>query len=268
MLEFAQSRPRSDFNPRGYIVDNSPKILISIKKERENKMSDIKDLIIKGKPAAPSKFIVIGDPLSGKTTLAAKAPKPLFISTDGNAAKAGLDAINADSIEKIKRGLDHFRESDEYQTIVIDTIEGIADLFEKAIIDAYIAETGNQIKAMQDVPYGKLTGQFNRRLSAFSETLWGLPKNVVILSYTKRQVDDVSGSIVLSSELKGIRHFTKFADGVIMTSYDGEHHEARVVNRRTIMAGEVEYGSIEPFLAAAGWELPQRKTKVGSTKKK
>jgi hypothetical protein len=120
---------------------------------------------------------------------------------------------------------------------------------------------------MNDVPYGKLTGQFNRRIAAFAETLWSLPKNVLVLSYTKRRVDDVSGSIVLDSELKNIRQFTKFSDGVILTSYDGEKYRANVVSRRTVMAGEVEYGAIEPFLVASGWELPARKTKVGTTKK-
>lgn len=231
-------------------------------------MPEFKDLITKGAPAAPSKFIVIGDPMSGKTTLAAKAPKPLFVSTDGNAAKAGLDAVSADSLGTIKQALDYFKSSDEYATLVIDTIEGIADLFEKVIIKSHIAETGQQITALTDVPYGKLTGQFNKRLAAFSEALWALPKNVVILSYTKRQIDDVSGSIVLSSELKSIRHFTKFADGVILCSYDGERFESRVVNRRTVMAGEVSYGSIEPFLLASGWELPNRRVKVGTAKKK
>lgn len=230
-------------------------------------MSNIEDLIVKGKPAAPSKFIVIGAPMSGKTTLAAKAPKPLFISTDGNAAKAGLTAINVNSLDILKQAIGHFKESSDYDTLVIDTIEGIADLFEKAIIETHIKETGNPITSLNDVPYGKLTGQFNRRLGLFSETLMGLPRNVVILSYTKRQVDEVSGSIVLSSELKNIRQFTKFADGVIMTGYDGEKFEARVVNRRTVMAGEVEYGSIEPFLLASGWELPKKKVKVGTTKK-
>jgi len=230
--------------------------------------TDIKNLIVKGKPAAPSKFIVIGDPMSGKTTLASKAPRPLFISTDGNAAKAGLDAVNADSLGTIKQAIEYFKTAEEYDTLVIDTIEGIADLFEKVIVESHIQETGVKIQAMTDVPYGKLTGQFNKRIAAFSETLWGLPKNVVILSYTKRQIDDVSGSIVLSSELKSIRHFTKFADGVILCSYDGERFESRVVNRRTIMAGEVELGPIEPFLIAAGWELPTRKVKVGSAKKK
>lgn len=230
-------------------------------------MSDIQDLIIKGTPSAPSKFIVMGDPMTGKTTLAAKAPKPLFISTDGNAAKAGLDAVAATSLKVVREAIDYFVQSKDYETLVIDTVEGIADLFEKTVIDQYQLETGQVISSLGDVPFGKLTGQFNRRIGAFAETLWALPKNVIVLTYTKRKVDDVSGSIVLASELKNIRQFTKFSDGIILTSYDGEKYRAQVVSKRTVMAGEVAYGPIEDFLRAGGWELPAKKTKVGSTKK-
>lgn len=230
-------------------------------------MTDIKTLIKKGKPAPPSKFVVMGDPFTGKTTLAAKAPRPLFISTDGNAAKAGLDAVEADSLQTIREAINFFAASEEYDTLVIDTVEGIADLFEKAVIDQYQRETGQQINALTDVPYGRLTGQFNRRMAAFSETLWNIPKNIVVLTYTKRQVDDVSGSIILASELKSIRQFTRFADGIILTSFDGEKYRAQVVSKRTVMNGVVEYGPIEPFLRAAGWELPTKKIKVGSARK-
>ena len=232
-------------------------------------MSDIKDLIKKATPVAPSKFIVMGDPMTGKTTLAAKAPRPLFISTDGNAAKAGLHAIDATSLGIVKQAIDFFATSDEYDTLVIDTIEGIADLFEKTVIDNWNTNAGpeQQASALTDIPYGKLTGQFNRRIAAFAENLWVLPKNVLVLTYTKRQVDDVSGSIVLSSELKAINKFTKFCDGLILTSFDGEKYRAQVVSKRTVMAGEVNYGDIKPFLQAAGWELPTKKIKIGSTKK-
>jgi hypothetical protein len=230
-------------------------------------MSDIASLISKNKPVAPSKFIVMGDPMTGKTTLASKAPKPLFLSTDGNAAKAGLHAIDATDRQVLLEAITFFASSDEYETLVIDTIEGIADMFEKVVIEQWNQETGQQATALTDVPYGKLTGQFNKRMAAFSETLWSLPKNVIVLTYTKRQVDDVSGSIILASELKSIRQFTRFADGLILTSFDGEKYRAHVVSKRTVMAGNVEYGDIEPFLRAAGWELPSKKVKVGQARK-
>lgn len=226
-------------------------------------MADIATLIKKAAPVAPSKFVVMGDPFTGKTTLAAKAPKPLFISMDGNAAKAGLDAVEPKNLQEIRDTIDYFVNSKEYETLVIDTIEGVADLFEKSVIDAWNQESGQMVSALTDVPYGKLTGQFNKRIAAFAETLCSLPKNVIVLTYTKRQIDDVSGSIVLASELKSIRQFTRFADGIILTAYDGEHYRANVVSKRTVMAGEVKYGPIEEFLRAGGWELPTKKTKIG-----
>lgn len=226
-------------------------------------MTDFKDMIQKAKPQPPSKFIIMGDPMTGKTTLASKAPRPLFISTDGNAAKAGLHAVNADGLQVVRDAIEYFKTAKEYDTLVIDTVEGIADLFEQTVISGYNQENGTSVSALTDVPYGKLTGQFNRRIASFAETLWSLPKNVIVLTYTKRQLDDVSGSIVLSSELKSIRQFTRFADGILLTSFDGEKYQARVASKRTIMAGEVEYGPIMDFLKAAGWELPTKKTKVG-----
>lgn len=230
-------------------------------------MSDIKSLIKKAKPQAPSKFIVMGDPMTGKTTLAAKAPRPLFISFDGNAAKAGLDAIDVENLQQVREAVAFFEETDEYDTLVIDTIEGLADLFERSIIDSYNQENSTVITALTDVGYGKLTGIFNKRIANFSEALWAMPKNVIVLTYTKRRIDDLDGSIKLDSELKGIRHFTKFADAMILTSYDGERYRANVVSKRTVVAGKVDLGNISTFLKAAGWDLAVKKTKVGSTKK-
>lgn len=230
-------------------------------------MADIASLIQRGKPQRPSKFIIMGDPFTGKTTLASKAPAPLFISADGNAAKAGLDAIEATDLTVVRETIEYFNSADQYKTLVVDTIEGIADLFEQSVIARHNKETGQKAMALTDVPYGKLTGQFNRRMQGFSETLSTLDKNVIVLTYTKRQTDDLTGSIVLTSELKALRHFTKFADGTILTHFDGDKYRAQMTAKRTTV-GEVDPGDLEPFLKAAGWSLPARKIKVGQGQKK
>lgn len=228
---------------------------------------DIEALISKATPVAPSKFLVMGDPLTGKTTLAANAPRPLFISTDGNAAKAGLHAVDVTSLKMVRGVIDFFEASDQYDTLVIDTIEGLAELFEAIVISQYNAENGTEVTALTDVAYGKLTGQLNKRIASFAETLMAVKKNVIVLTYTKRKIDELSGNMILVSELKSIQQFTRFVDGVILTSYDGEKHRAQVVHKRTVVEGEVEYGPIEPFLLAAGWEMPKKKIKVGGGKK-
>ncbi len=228
--------------------------------------------IVKAQPQAPSKFLIIGEPFSGKTTLAAKAPAPLFISTDGNAAKSGLDAVNVKSTADINESITLALKSSDYKTIVLDTIEGIVDIFTKEIIDdankmGLRANGGEPIKALTDIAYGKLTGQLNAKVQAFAEALATVKKNVIILSYSKRQLDETSGSMVLASELKNIRLITRFMDAQVLTHYDGEKYRANVISKREIMAGEVDLGEIEPFLSAIGWALPKKKTKLGGGKR-
>lgn len=229
--------------------------------------------IVKGKPQAPSKFLIIGEPFSGKTTLAAKSPKPLFISTDGNAAKAGLDSIHVESVQDVRESVELAVKEKSYKTIVVDTIEGVVDLFTKQVLNEFNAQgfrtpDGKEISSLQDVPYGRATGVLNARVQAFANALAKMEKNVIVLSYTKRRMDDITGSIILDSEFKNIRLLTRFMDVQVLTSYDGEKYKAEVISKREIMAGEVNLGDIEPFLTAIGWELPRRSVKVGSTKGK
>lgn len=228
--------------------------------------------VVKAKPQAPSKFLIIGEPFSGKTTLASKSPKPLFISTDGNAAKAGLDSIYVKSVQDVRESMELVMSNKEYKTVVIDTIEGIVDLFTKQVIDEFNKQgfrttDGKEIQALADVPYGRATGVLNARVQNFANALANLPHNVIVLSYTKRRVDDITGSILLDSEFKNIRLLTRFMDAQVLTSYDGEKYKAQIISKREIMAGEVKLGDIEPFLQAIGYTLPKRSVKVGSTRK-
>lgn len=224
--------------------------------------------IVKAQPQAPSKFLVIGEPFSGKTTLAAKAPAPLFVSTDGNAAKSGLDAVNVKSVSDIMEAITLGIKDKDYKTIVLDTIEGIVDIMTKEIIADYNRiNPATPAKALTDVAYGKLTGQLNAKVQSFAEALATVKKNVVILSYSKRQKDEISDAMVLASELKNIRLITRFMDAQVLTHYDGEKYRANIISKREIMAGEVDLSEIETFLGAIGWALPKKKTKLAGGKR-
>lgn len=229
--------------------------------------------IVKAKPQAPSKFLIMGEPFSGKTTLASKAPAPLFISTDGNAAKAGLAAVNVTSSADVSETITLFRESKEYKTLVFDTIEGIVDIIATETLADFKrmgmkAEGGGELKSLADMSWGKGTAAVKKRVETLSGIIASLNKNVIILSYTKRRSDDISGAVVLDSELKDIRLFTKFMDAQIMTIFDGEKYQAKLISKREIMAGDVDLGEIAEFLTLAGWELPRIKTKVGKAQKR
>lgn len=223
--------------------------------------------IIKSKPQAPTKFLVIGEPFAGKTTLASKAPKPLFLSTDGNAAKSGLDAVNVNSVDDIRETIEYMMNKNDYKTLVIDTIEGVVDMFIKQVIrefnDQGFRIEGKEVQALSDVPYGKATGILNKKVDAFSTALASLKQNVIILSYTKRRIDELSNAITLDSELKNIRFFTKFMDAQVICYSDGERHRVNLIEKRD---GLVAEGEIVPFLAEIGWEMPKKSTKVGKVK--
>lgn len=75
---------------------------------------------------------ITGNALSGKTTLAGKQEKALFLSTDGKAAKQGYDAINFNSVQIIKE-LPEFIKSNGYKTIVFDVIEELEEVCEKDV---------------------------------------------------------------------------------------------------------------------------------------
>ncbi len=78
----------------------------------------------------------------------------------------------------------------------------------------------------------------------------------------------ISGSIILDSELKNIRFFTKFMHAQIITIFDGEKYKAHLISKRETLAGEVKLGDIEPFLAAVGWDMARKSTKVGKAQKR
>lgn len=228
--------------------------------------------ITKAKPQPPSRFLIIGEPFTGKTTLAAKAPKPLFMSTDGNAGKAGLDAVDVKSVQDIKETMQLFVESKEYETLVIDTIEGVVDIFTESLLEEYRrmgmkSEGGVPLQSLSDLGWGKGTAALNKKIMAFSDGLNTIKKNIIVLSYTKRQVDEATGSIILASELKNIRLITRYMDAQVITTFDGDNYKAQLISKRETAAGVVDYSKIEDFLTAIGWTMPKKKVKVGKVQK-
>ena len=173
----------------------------------------------------------------------------------------------------IREALELFVKSKDYKTVVIDTVEGVVDIFSDEVLSEFkrmgiTSEGGGELKSLNDLSWGKGTAALNKRIGAFAEALAGINKNVIILSYTKRKIDDITGSIVLDSEFKNIRLFTKFMDAQVITTFDGEQYKARIVSKREIMAGQVELGEISGFLEAIGWDLKKQSVKVGKAQKR
>ena len=145
------------------------------------------------------KMLLYGEPGVGKSVFASKAPRPFFITTDGNyewledfGAKPE-DHIQVSSWEEAKKA---FKENyDKYDTIVVDLIE---DLFKWCEQEFCVR---SKIDHVSDIGYGK--GYDITRNEFFLEIskLLGKPKNVILISH---------GITFTVKDRRGVDH-TKYA---------------------------------------------------------
>lgn len=222
--------------------------------------------ITKNQPSKPQLMIVMGDPGAGKTTLAAKAPKPLFISTDGNATKIGLDAVNVKSPEDIADAIKIATESKDYETIVIDTIEGFSDLLSPLALARYNAANNAKYTSVAEVPFYGANRYLNDMLNKIFDLLHELSKSktVLVLTYTKRVFDEPTQAYRIDSELKNLRQLTKYADARFWVQYDGAKYTSRLEMKRDFPANSPIPKALAEWLETAGWSLPKKSTKLKS----
>ena len=221
--------------------------------------------ITKNQPSKPQLIIIMGDPGAGKTTLAAKAPKPLFISTDGNATKIGLDAINVKSPEDIADSIKVATDAKDYETVVIDTIEGFADILSPLALGRYNQANNSNYQSAAEVPFYGANRYLNDMLNKIFDMLHELSKTktVLVLTYTKRVFDEPTQAYRIDSELKNLRQLTKYSDARFWVQYDGAKYQSRLEMKRDFPANAPIPKALAEWLELAGWSLPKKSTKLG-----
>lgn len=226
--------------------------------------------ITKNQPGVPRLVIVMGAPGAGKTTLAAKAPKPLFISTDGNATKIGLDALNVKTPQDFSEALQVASAAKDYETVVIDTIEGVADLLTPLALERYNKANGSDYKSTAEVPYYGANRYLNDMLNNIFDLLHEMSKikTVIVLTYTKRVFDEGTQTFLMDSELKNLRQLTKFADARFWTQYDGAKYTSRLEMKRDFPDNAPIPKALAKWLELAGWNLPKKSTQLSKKGKK
>ena len=144
------------------------------------------------------KMVVYGEPGVGKSVFASKAPKPFFITTDGN--YAWLEDFGADPSAYIQvsswaEAKKVFQNSfDNYETVVVDLTE---DLFKWCEQEFCVK---NRIEHVSDIGYGK--GYDITRNEFFIEIckLLNLDKNVILIMH---------GITFVVKDRRGVEH-TKY----------------------------------------------------------
>lgn len=135
--------------------------------------------IIKGRQEnIPWKLVLYGVAGIGKSSLAAKASKPLFLDLEG-----GLGRIDADktprleSWEQVIEAMRFAFQTKEYETIVIDTLDGLEEIIRKHVLAA------NHWKSIEQGGYGKGYVLMLECLQNFLDMCDKLGKNVILIGH-------------------------------------------------------------------------------------
>lgn len=133
------------------------------------------------------KMAIYGEPGVGKSTFAAKAPKPFFITTDGNyeyledfCNAKPEDHVQCFSWAEMKKAF--AGDFSNYETIVVDLLE-----------DSYLwAENefcrDNHLLHISDLGYGKGYGILGNDFFIEYQKLLALPKNVILIMHGVTEV--------------------------------------------------------------------------------
>lgn len=133
------------------------------------------------------KMAIYGEPGVGKSTFAAKAPKPFFITTDGNyeyledfCNAKPEDHVQCFSWAEMKKAF--ARDFSNYETIVVDLLE-----------DSYLwAENefcrDNHLLHISDLGYGKGYGILGNDFFIEYQKLLALPKNIILIMHGVTEV--------------------------------------------------------------------------------
>ena len=145
------------------------------------------------------KMLLYGEPGVGKSVFASKAPKPFFITTDGNyewLEDFGADPRAHAQVSSWAEAKAAFAQPyDDYETIVVDLLE---DTFKWC---EYEYCTRTKIEHVSDVGYGK--GYDITRNEFFLEIskLLGKDKNIILITH---------GITFVTKDRRGVEH-TKYA---------------------------------------------------------
>lgn len=194
----------------------------------------------------PRNYFIYGATMSGKSYLAERFPKPLFLNTDGNSLANPAPSIqlrnvkneNGNLKQSVLKDLDEImfdlqtqnkKKEFGYETIVLDVIDDICQLIEQAIC----TEAG--VKSLADIGYGKGYATFNTVLQDLVMNLKSLPLNIVYVSrvsYETKDGDNSKAKEIPSLKTKYYNVVNGNCDLVIHTQKIGNNYLRTIKDKR------------------------------------
>ena len=137
--------------------------------------------ITKGKQSRAQRVVIYGVESVGKSTFAAKFPKPLFLDIEQGTSHLDVDRCDINSWKQLTEALAEAKAT-EYKTIVIDS----ADWAERLCIEDLLATSKKT--SIEDFGFGKgwvmVAERMSRMLSSIDQLI-DAGKNVVMIAHSK-----------------------------------------------------------------------------------
>mgnify|MGYP003657700847 FL=1 len=137
--------------------------------------------ITKGKQQRAQRVVIYGVESVGKSTFAAKFPRPLFLDIEGGTSHLDVDRCEVSTWKQLTDALLEAKATD-YKTIVIDS----ADWAERLCVEDLLASTKKT--SVEDFGFGKGWVMVAERMSRFLSSVDQLidaGKNVVMIAHSK-----------------------------------------------------------------------------------
>lgn len=140
------------------------------------------------------KFVmIIGEPKSGKTTLATTFPDPIILDFECGTSGVSAHVVNVDNINTFKEAIKALRGESgrRFKTVVIDTIDAMVTLLEQETIRT----AGGSAKILRDVGgYGLGYDILRSQVRGVYTALLSLPQQIVWLVHAKSKVITEKGN--------------------------------------------------------------------------
>lgn len=201
------------------------------------KRLSLKELTTKGRIASPIKALIYGEEGAGKSTFAAGAPRPIFISFDNRTNHLDITRVKPRSWDETLQVLALLeREGQDYDTVVLDPLGWLET-------QIHLKVTGDPLASISsgDFAYGRgaeAAMSYWRIVIDQLDRLWEQGKNIILVAHREvKAFDDPRGPkydrFQVSMKANAAGRFRQWVDYVIFA-------EVEVVAKKTSATGSMK----------------------------